>query len=50
MTFINQHSPFIYVDQQPRHESADPEGLCEAALPSHPAARLRTRCGEDHYV
>lgn len=37
-------------DQQSRHESPDPEGLCEAALPLHPAAGLRSGRGEDHHI
>lgn len=37
------------LDQQSGHASPNTEGLREAALPVDPAARLRTRGGEDHY-
>lgn len=37
-------------DQQPRHASADSEGLCEAALHLHAASRLRPRRGENHHL
>ena len=39
-----------FADQQPRHASADPQGLRQTALPCHPAARLRAGSREDHHL